>query len=158
MDIAEIKQAIVERLQDVYDPEIPVNVYDLGLIYNIVIDENNNVHITMTLTSPTCPVADYVIEMVREAAQDAPGVNDVEVELTFEPRWTPEMVSREAKEELGLTDEVDTTPKGVELTFQPVDNKKYCSFCSNDDTKMPLIETYHKGENKLVCVKCIKEF
>jgi len=83
---------IIERLKDVYDPEIPVNIYDLGLIYNVDVDDANQANIIMTLTSPGCPVADMLVENVAT----------VDVELTFDPPWDKSMMSEEARLELGF--------------------------------------------------------
>ncbi len=93
---------IVMALRQVYDPEIPVNVYDLGLIYEINVDEGHQVDIKMTLTAPNCPIADVVVESVAEAVRDVPGVVDVSIELVFEPEWNKDMMSEEARIELGL--------------------------------------------------------
>ena len=93
---------IVMALRQVYDPEIPVNVYDLGLIYEINVDEGHQVAIKMTLTAPNCPIADVVVESVAEAVRDVPGVVDVSIELVFEPEWNKDMMSEEARIELGL--------------------------------------------------------
>lgn len=93
---------IVMALRQVYDPEIPVNVYDLGLIYEINVDEGHQVDIKMTLTAPNCPIADVVVESVAEAVRDVPGVVDVAIELVFEPEWNKDMMSEEARIELGL--------------------------------------------------------
>lgn len=93
---------IVMALRQVYDPEIPVNVYDLGLIYEINVDEGHQVNIKMTLTAPNCPIADVVVESVAEAVRDVPGVVDVSIELVFEPEWNKDMMSEEARIELGL--------------------------------------------------------
>lgn len=93
---------IIERLKDVYDPEIPVNIYDLGLIYNVDIDENNKANIIMTLTSPGCPVADMLVEDVRQAALAVETISETEVELTFDPPWDKSMMSEEARLELGF--------------------------------------------------------
>lgn len=93
---------IVMALRQVYDPEIPVNVYDLGLIYEIKVDADNKVDLTMTLTAPNCPIADIVVESVAAAVRDVPGVTDVAIELVFEPEWNKDMMSDEAKLELGL--------------------------------------------------------
>ena len=87
---------IIEKLKDVYDPEIPVNIYDLGLIYNVDVDENNTATIIMTLTAPGCPVADMLVEDARQAALSVKGVADARVELTFEPPWDKSMMSEEA--------------------------------------------------------------
>lgn len=93
---------IIDNLKEVYDPEIPVNIYDLGLIYNIDVDENNKANVIMTLTAPGCPVADMLVEDTRQAALSAEGVEDVHVELTFEPPWDKSMMSEEARLELGF--------------------------------------------------------
>jgi FeS assembly SUF system protein len=93
---------IIEGLRDVYDPEIPVNIYDLGLVYNVDIDETNKASIIMTLTSPGCPVADMLVEDVRQAALAVENVLEVEVELTFDPPWDKSMMSEEARLELGF--------------------------------------------------------
>ena len=92
-------------LRQVYDPEIPVNIYDLGLIYEIKVNEGHNVFIQMTLTAPNCPMADYVVEQVKDAVKDVPGVLDVEVELVFEPVWDKSRMSEEALVELGLDED-----------------------------------------------------
>lgn len=93
---------IIENLKEVYDPEIPVNIYDLGLIYNVDIDENNNANILMTLTAPGCPVIDVLIDDVTEAGRSVEGVENVNVELTFDPPWDKSMMSEEARLELGF--------------------------------------------------------
>lgn len=93
---------IIGKLKDVYDPEIPVNIYDLGLVYNVDIDEKNKVNIVMTLTAPGCPVADMLVDDTRQAALSVEGVDDAEVELTFEPPWDKSMMSEEARLELGF--------------------------------------------------------
>lgn len=93
---------IIERLKDVYDPEIPVNIYDLGLIYNVDVDDANQANIIMTLTSPGCPVADMLVEDVRQAALAVENVETVDVELTFDPPWDKSMMSEEARLELGF--------------------------------------------------------
>ncbi|MFO8236385.1 MAG: SUF system Fe-S cluster assembly protein [Bacteroidales bacterium] len=97
-----IESKIVQVLKEVYDPEIPVNVYDLGLIYDINVDENNNVEIRMTLTAPNCPIADDILQEVHDRVKDIDEVKDVDVELVFDPPWDKEMMSEEAKLELGL--------------------------------------------------------
>ncbi len=98
----EVKDGIISALQHIYDPEIPVNIYELGLIYEVNVDAINNAHIIMTLTSPNCPVAESLPEEVKETAQLVEGVKKVEVELTFEPEWSMDNMSEEAKLELGL--------------------------------------------------------
>lgn len=97
-----LEDDIVLALRQVYDPEIPVNVYDLGLIYEIQADADGQVFIQMTLTAPNCPIADDVVAQVREAVADVPGVKDVQVDLVFEPEWTTDRMSEEAKLELGM--------------------------------------------------------
>lgn len=89
-------------LKTVYDPEIPVNVYDLGLIYKVEIDDNQNAHIDMTLTAPNCPAADFILEDVRMKVESVKGINSVEVNLVFEPEWNKDMMTEEAKLELGF--------------------------------------------------------
>ena len=91
----------MRALRQVYDPEIPVNVYDLGLIYEIKIDDDHKVFIKMTLTAPNCPMADDVMEQVNEAVKDVPGVTDAAIELVFEPEWDRSRMSEEALVELG---------------------------------------------------------
>ncbi len=93
---------IINNLKEVYDPEIPVNVYDLGLIYNVDIDQNNKASIVMTLTAPGCPVADVLVEEITEAAKAVDTIENVDVELTFEPPWDKSMMSEEARLELGF--------------------------------------------------------
>ena len=101
-EILEVEKDIVATLKNIYDPEIPVNVYDLGLIYNIEVDDEKNVRIDMTLTAPNCPAADFILEDVRMKVESIEGVNNVEVNLVFEPEWDKEMMSEEAKLELGF--------------------------------------------------------
>jgi len=93
---------VIRALRQVYDPEIAVNIYDLGLIYELKIDEENKAFIKMTLTAPNCPIADDVLQQVREAVADVPKITGVEVELVWEPQWTTKMMSEEALLELGL--------------------------------------------------------
>ncbi|HPN47611.1 MAG TPA: iron-sulfur cluster assembly protein [Bacteroidales bacterium] len=88
-------------LRTVYDPEIPVNIYELGLIYKVDIDDASKVTIEMTLTSPSCPMADFIIEDVRMKVQSLDFVGDVDINLVFEPEWNKDMMSEEAKLELG---------------------------------------------------------
>lgn len=100
----ELERNIVMALRQVYDPEISVNVYDLGLIYELKVDENHHVTVKMTLTAPNCPMADYVVQQVKEAIDDVPGVVSSEVELVWEPAWDKSRMSEEALVELGLDD------------------------------------------------------
>ncbi len=93
---------VIDALRTIYDPEIPVNIYDLGLIYEIDINEDGKARIVMTLTSPNCPVADSLPEEVHDIVADLPGITSVEVNLTFDPPWDRDMLSDEALLELGL--------------------------------------------------------
>jgi len=101
-EIANIKEEVIKALKTVYDPEIPVNIYDLGLIYEIAIDEENNVRMDMTLTSPTCPLADFIVEDVRQKVEMIEEVRSAQINLVFEPEWDKDKMSEEAKLELGL--------------------------------------------------------
>lgn len=101
-DEAELKEQIIMALKGVYDPEIPVDVYELGLIYDIKIFPVNNVYILMTLTSPSCPSAGSIPGEIEEKVRAVPGVNDVSVELTFDPPYSTELMSEVAKLELGF--------------------------------------------------------
>ena len=98
-----LESEIVEAIKKVYDPEIPVNIYELGLIYKIDIQEDGNVEITMTLTSPFCPVAGSLPKEVAARASEVDGVKKANVELVFEPPWSMELMSEEAKLKLNLT-------------------------------------------------------
>lgn len=97
-----LESSIVTTLKMIFDPEIPVNIYELGLIYKIDIDEYNNVEITMTLTSPNCPMADDLIQEVRDKVKAIEKVSKVTIDLVFDPPWTQDMLSDEAKLDLGL--------------------------------------------------------
>lgn len=97
-----LHEAVVEACRSVYDPEIPVNIYDLGLVYTIDINDENMVGVTMTLTAPGCPVAGEMPGWVSDAVEAVPGVQQVEVELTWEPQWGMDMMSDEARLELGF--------------------------------------------------------
>jgi len=101
-DILHLEKEIFEVIKTVYDPEIPVNIYELGLIYDVDVDEYDNVDVTMTLTAPNCPVADDILREVRDKIADIKGTNKVRVELTFEPPWDKSMMSEQAKLELGF--------------------------------------------------------
>ncbi|MEY2963561.1 MAG: hypothetical protein RL754_822 [Bacteroidota bacterium] len=95
-------EEVVGVLCGIYDPEIPVNIYELGLIYDVSVSTEGDVHILMTLTSPNCPVAESMPEEVKEKSRALDGVRDVEVEITFDPPWDKDMMSEEAKLELGM--------------------------------------------------------
>ena len=97
-----IKDNIIKNLHTVYDPEIPVDIYELGLIYDLKINTEGLVDIIMTLTSPNCPVAEILPEQVKKAAKKTKGVKDVNLKLVFEPPWNPDMMSEAAKVELNM--------------------------------------------------------
>ena len=97
-----LEEAIVETLKTIFDPEIPLNIYDLGLIYRLIIGTGNSVKVEMTLTAPGCPVAGAIVEEVRKKVAGVTGVGAVEVELVWEPAWSKERLSEEARLELGL--------------------------------------------------------
>ncbi len=98
----EIKQGVIDMLKTVYDPEIPVDIYELGLIYEVEAEEGGDVRIVMTLTSPMCPVAETLPPEVEAKARGVEGVTDVALDLVWEPPWSPEMMSEAAKLELGM--------------------------------------------------------
>ncbi|KMQ63890.1 MULTISPECIES: SUF system Fe-S cluster assembly protein [Chryseobacterium] len=100
--IADIGEEIIKVLKSVYDPEIPVDIYELGLIYDVQISEDGDVKIIMTLTTPNCPVAESLPQEVKDKVGDVEGVKSVDLELTFEPSWNKDMMSEEAKFELGM--------------------------------------------------------
>lgn len=97
-----LRDKVVMAIKQVYDPEIPVDVYDLGLIYEITVYPVNNVYVLMTLTSPNCPSAEYIPTEVKDKIQQIQGVNNVEVEVTFDPPYSQDMMSEAAKLELGF--------------------------------------------------------
>lgn len=101
-EFLQTEEAIVAMLKTVYDPEIPVNIYDLGLVYKVDVDDDKNVRIDMTLTAPNCPAADFILEDVRMKVESISEVKSVEVNLVFEPEWDKDMMSEEAKLELGF--------------------------------------------------------
>ena len=103
--------AVISALKEVYDPEIPVNIYDLGLIYELTINKAREVSLLMTFTAPNCPMADQVIKEVQEGVEAVPGVTKCSIELTFEPVWDRSMLSEEARVELGLDYEEDDYSK-----------------------------------------------
>ncbi|MBW2961887.1 SUF system Fe-S cluster assembly protein [Mesonia aestuariivivens] len=98
----ELGEKIVKVLKTIYDPEIPVDIYELGLIYDVFVNEDYDVKILMTLTTPNCPVAETLPKEVEEKVKSLNKVNDVELELTFDPPWTQDLMSEEAKLELGM--------------------------------------------------------
>jgi len=102
MDAEELREPIIAALREVYDPEIPVNIYDLGLIYQINISPEGDVAIDMTLTAPACPVAGMMPLMVKDAVANVEGVGQIEVEMVWDPPWSPECMSEEARLDLGM--------------------------------------------------------
>jgi FeS assembly SUF system protein len=102
MEKYDIEVKTVEMLKTVFDPEIPVNVYDLGLIYKIDVTDDFIVNIDMTLTAPSCPAADFIMEDIRQKVSSIEGVKEVNIELVYEPEWTKDMMSEEAKLDLGF--------------------------------------------------------
>ena len=97
-----IEEKAVQLLRTVYDPEIPVDIYSLGLIYKIDVDDEGKLNIDMTLTAPNCPAADFIVEDARYKLQSIEGVKEVNIEIVFEPEWNRDMMSEEAKLELGF--------------------------------------------------------
>ena len=100
--VQELGDEIVTVLKTIYDPEIPVDIFELGLIYDVMVSENNDVKILMTLTSPNCPVAETLPIEIEEKVKTLEAVKNAEVEITFDPTWTQDMMSEEAKLELGF--------------------------------------------------------
>ena len=97
-----LEEKVVKMLRTVYDPEIPVNIYDLGLIYLIDFDEENNLKVEMTFTAPNCPAAEYILEDVRMKLEGSEGVKSLDLQVVFEPEWNKDMMSEEAKLDLGF--------------------------------------------------------
>lgn len=102
INTAELGEKIVRTLKTIYDPEIPVDIYELGLIYDVFVNEDYEVKIVMTLTTPNCPVAESLPQEVQDKVKMIENVKDAEVELTFDPPWSQELMSEEAKLELGM--------------------------------------------------------
>ncbi len=101
-DKTKIEERIVDVLKTVYDPEIPVNIYDLGLIYKVDVKDSGDVDIDMTFTAPSCPAADFILEDVRQKVDSVEGVASATVNLVFEPEWDKSMMTEEARVELGF--------------------------------------------------------
>ena len=98
----QIEEKIVDVLKTVYDPEIPVNIYDLGMIYKIDVDEKGNLDMDMTFTAPSCPAADFILEDVRTKVESVEGIKSANINLVFDPAWDQSMMSAEARVELGF--------------------------------------------------------
>ena len=101
-EILEVEKDIVATLKNIYDPEIPVNIYDLGMIYKIDLNDDGTLNVDMTFTAPSCPAADYILEDVRSKLDSVDGVKTANVNLVFEPAWDQSMMSEEARVELGF--------------------------------------------------------
>ena len=101
-EFLQLEDEIIKVLKQIYDPEIPVNVYDLGLIYEIDVDDDNHVKLVMTLTAPNCPIADEIIAEVQHSVEAIEGVKEVNLKLTFDPPWDESKLTEEARLELGL--------------------------------------------------------
>jgi FeS assembly SUF system protein len=101
-DTTNLGESIVKTLKGIYDPEIPVDIYELGLIYDVMVNTDDEVKILMTLTSPNCPVAESLPKEVEDKVRKIEGIKDVEVEITFDPPWSKDLMSEEAKLELGM--------------------------------------------------------
>ncbi|MBD5322207.1 MAG: iron-sulfur cluster assembly protein [Duncaniella sp.] len=97
-----IEEKVVKMLKTVFDPEIPVDIYNLGLIYGIDLDDDGNLRIDMTLTAPNCPAADFIVDDARIKLESIEGVKSVDIRIVFEPEWTKDMMSEEAKLDLGF--------------------------------------------------------
>lgn len=106
-ELSPLYENVILALKQVYDPEIPVNIYDLGLIYELNINKQHEVHIQMTFTAPNCPMADMVISDVKAQVEDVPGVKSCDIELVFEPAWDQSLLSDEARLILGYDVDID---------------------------------------------------
>lgn len=97
-----LEEKVIEALRTVYDPEIPVDIYSLGLIYKVDIDDNADLHIDMTMTAPNCPAADFLVEDARIKLEAIDGIRNVDIQIVFEPEWNKDMMTEEAKLDLGF--------------------------------------------------------
>ncbi len=156
----DVKDNIINALRQVYDPEIPINVYDLGLIYELDVDVEGNAKVLMTLTSPACPTGDYIKSMIEDAVRGVDGVISVEIEITFEPLWSPDRITEEAKEELGFTDtELDNSAvKDVFGSFKEESKLRICFRCGANSDEIPILQVYYKGEETFLCTRCSGKF
>ncbi len=152
------KEKIVEKLKEIYDPEIPLSLWELGLIYNIEINERN-VNILMTLTSPQCPMSDYLIEMIKDKLIELEFIDEVNVNLTFDPPWTPEMIKEEKKNnESNIINKKSESKLGNNEEKVNDVNIKICHSCGVDENIKPLIEVRYKNEKFFMCYNCLKDF
>ena len=106
-ELAPLYENVVLALKQVYDPEIPVNIYDLGLIYEININKEHKVHIRMTFTAPNCPMADYVVNDIKTGVEDVPGITGCDIDLVFEPAWNTSMMTDEARVALNMDFDIE---------------------------------------------------
>lgn len=97
-----LEEKIIEMLRTVYDPEVPVDIYSLGLVYKIDVDDDGNLTVDMTMTAPNCPMADFIVDDARYKLESIEGIKSVNINIVFEPEWTKDMMSEEAKLELGF--------------------------------------------------------
>jgi len=102
LDREKMKEEVIAMLRGVYDPEIPVNIYELGLVYDVQVDESDGIRVVMTLTSPMCPVAEALPVEIEARAREIEGVRDVRIDLVWDPPWDPDMMSEAARLELGM--------------------------------------------------------
>jgi FeS assembly SUF system protein len=102
LDREKMKEEVITMLRDVYDPEIPVNIYELGMVYDVQVDESDGIRVVMTLTSPMCPVAEILPVEIETRAREIEGVRDVRIDLVWDPPWDPDMMSEAARLELGM--------------------------------------------------------
>ena len=118
----QLRKKVIEILKDVYDPEIPINIYDLGLVYKLEITDDNIVHIVMTMTTPLCPVVTSLVGMVEEELRERLGdaVKDVVVELTYDPPWHPSMVTKEGREQLKMIYGYDIVEEMIKKAEQKI--------------------------------------
>lgn len=123
--LAPLYDNVVLALKQIYDPEIPVNIYDLGLIYELVINKRHEAFIKMTFTAPNCPMADEVLDEVQRSVKDVPGIKACNVELVFDPAWDQSMLSDEARLELGLDDVDASSGKPDAFRQDPGDGPDY---------------------------------
>jgi metal-sulfur cluster biosynthetic enzyme len=150
------KQAIISALKEVYDPEIPINVYDLGLIYDIY-EKEDKLHILMTFTSPTCPTGEFIISCIKDALAKVLGSQELEVEVTFDPLWNPNRINPEIREELGFM--IPSVENSVSnLPEESSECLNLCFNCACSDIERPLFTAKYKSENVFICAKCLARF
>ena len=124
IDVVALRESVIDVLKSVYDPEIPVNIYELGMIYEVQVSETADVHVVMTLTSPACPVAETLPGEVENKVQNVDGVASGVVELVWEPSWTPEKMTEAARLQLGMME-----PRAIPATIRPPSSRKATPHC-----------------------------